>query len=392
MQWRGRLFWNRQELCSLGELPLFNSRRGSTCKRTILILSHCFLIRKPSSSRMILGVRNPAPGWSRQLLLPFQPMVAVGIFLFFLTASLIVFRFCSAERLHPFPREGYAGALLLVVAEILMLARVEPVTTYFTPIAWTGYIFLVDSAAFSLRGKSLWRTARTEFVCLALCSIPLWLIFEAYNLRLANWVYVGLPNNWVARQFGYAWSFATIWPAIFETATLIRALGCNPGDNDSGQISAASGSRSASFIVLLGAFLLIVPLLVPPGIGSYLFGPVWLGFIFLLEPINHRLGSQSLWRDFQRGDYSRLTSLLAAGWVCGILWEFWNYWAQARWVYTFPILQEWKIFAMPLPGYLGFPAFAVECFVLFSFLTLMLNAIFRKLGKGSRPHGEALRL
>ena len=319
-------------------------------------------------------------------------MIATGIVLFLLTTFLILHRFFSMERLYPFPREGYAGALLLLVAEILMLARVEPVATYFTPIAWSGYILWADSAVFSLRGKSLWRTARSEFACLALCSIPLWLVFEAYNLRLANWIYVGLPNNWVARQFGYAWSFATIWPAIFETATLIRALRCNPGSEDSGQTSAAPGSRSASFIVLLGTFLLIVPLLVPPGIGPYLFGSVWLGFIFLLEPINHRLGSPSLWRDFQRGDYSRLTSLLAAGWVCGILWEFWNYWALARWVYTFPILQEWKIFAMPLPGYLGFPPFAVECFVLFSFLTLMLNAILRKLGKGSPLRWEALQL
>jgi hypothetical protein len=58
-------------------------------------------------------------------------------------------------------------------------------------------------------------------------------------------------------------------------------------------------------------------------------------------------------------------SFLVAGCVCGWLWEFWNYWAAARWTYTFPILQQWKIFEMPLPGYLAYPVFALECFAMY---------------------------
>ena len=56
---------------------------------------------------------------------------------------------------------------------------------------------------------------------LALVSIPLWLVFEFYNLFIENWYYTGLPENFALRMFGYAWSFATIWPAIFEGAELI---------------------------------------------------------------------------------------------------------------------------------------------------------------------------
>jgi hypothetical protein len=51
--------------------------------------------------------------------------------------------------------------------------------------------------------------------------------------------------------------------------------------------------------------------------------------------------------------------------VCGWLWEFWNYWARARWIYTFPIAQQWKIFQMPAPGYLAFPVYALECFAMY---------------------------
>ena len=108
--------------------------------------------------------------------------------------------------------------------------------------------------------------------------------------------------------------------------------------------------------------MLIWPLVWP---SQYLAAPVFLGFIFLLEPINARLGAESIVADVRRSDYSRLTNLAWSGLLCGVLWEFWNFWAGAKWHYTVPIMERLKIFEMPLPGYLGFPAFAVECFTMY---------------------------
>ena len=51
-----------------------------------------------------------------------------------------------------------------------------------------------------------------------------------------------------------------------------------------------------------------------------------------------------------------------------MLWEFWNYWSRAKWHYTVPIMEHLKIFEMPVPGYLGFPAFALECFTMYVFV------------------------
>ncbi|MCH7977372.1 MAG: hypothetical protein IH935_00140 [Acidobacteria bacterium] len=327
-------------------------------------------------------------------------MTVVGIFLFVVTVFLIFFRYYSADRRYPFPRYGYAGAAILLAGELLMFAGVEPVATYFTPTAWTGYILWADAAVFSLQGRSLLKSFAAEFAWIVACSIPLWLIFEAYNLRLANWVYVGLPENIVARNFGYGWSFATIWPGIFETAALLRALSRHQRSvvqTDTRTASDSGGghrpiSVAASLIAVAGLLLLAVPPLLPQRISAYLFGAVWLGFILLLEPVNYRTGRESLWRDFKQGRTSRMVSLLGAGLICGIFWEFWNFWAPARWVYTVPILPEWKIFAMPLPGYLGFPPFAVECFVLFAFLVPVINAMLRKLGFRKIFRAEALHL
>ena len=95
---------------------------------------------------------------------------------------------------------------------------------------------------------------------------------------------------------------------------------------------------------------------------------MWVGFVLLLDPLNHRAKGRSLLGELEAGRTTTICCLLASGLVCGIIWEFWNYWAAAKWLYIFPIMQDWKIFEMPLLGYLGFPAFALECFVMYEFV------------------------
>ena len=155
--------------------------------------------------------------------------------------------------------------------------------------------------------------------------------------------------------------FATITPGIFMTAALIESFGWFQQESRPVRFSRAT---ETAFIVL-GAAMLLVPLLVPARTAAYLFALVWLGFLFLLEPINYRLHLPSFEGDLARGFRARLYSFLAAGWVCGWLWEFWNYWSRAGWIYTFPIGQQWKIFQMPAPGYLAFPVYALECFAMY---------------------------
>src|SRR5215218_5645592 len=118
------------------------------------------------------------------------------------------------------PAYWFAGAALLVISEIGMFAQIEPFWSWHTPIAWTGYILLADAFIYSKRQSSWLMNNRREFIFLAIMSIPLWVIFEAYNLLIKNWHYINLPENPVARYFGYVWAFATISPAIFETAEL----------------------------------------------------------------------------------------------------------------------------------------------------------------------------
>ncbi|HEU4437056.1 MAG TPA: hypothetical protein VFR89_06290 [candidate division Zixibacteria bacterium] len=61
-------------------------------------------------------------------------------------------------------------------------------------------------------------------------------------------------------------------------------------------------------------------------------------------------------------------TLMLSGLICGFLWEFWNFWAAAKWIYSVPILGHIKLFEMPVVGYLGFMAFGLEVFVMWQFV------------------------
>src|SRR3990172_3699302 len=196
----------------------------------------------------------------------------IGLIAAFSVAFLLIHRYRSQRHGARIPKQAYLGAGIVFAGQLMTQLGVAPVAIFFTPIAWTGYILWIDGAIYSLRGRSLLRNDPAEFVWLALCSIPLWLIFEAYNLRLDNWVYIGLPSNWWLRQLGYAWSFATIWPGIFETAMLLRALDWHaavPAD----EIKAAELPQRGIGIALLvtGLLMVTIPVIVPQQIGAYLF-------------------------------------------------------------------------------------------------------------------------
>lgn len=282
------------------------------------------------------------------------------------------------------------GLGVMIVTETATLAGIEPFASWNTPIAWTGFIIFADASVWRARGRSWIRSAPREFAFLALVSIPLWLVFEFYNRFIDNWYYVGLPENTLLRYFGYAWSFATIWPAIFEGAELIavwRGLPVPPARSarpapPARPTPSVFSARPAlpALSIIAGAAMLAWPLVWP---SPYLAAPVWLGFIFLLEPINTCLGGESLYSDFRQGDGSRFTNLIASGFLCGLLWEFWNYWSRAKWHYTVPIMEQVKIFEMPLPGYLGFPVFALECFTMYVFARAVMVRVL-----GLQPNGE----
>lgn len=268
------------------------------------------------------------------------------------------------------------GLAIMIGSEAATLAGLEPFASWNTPICWTGFILFADAWIWRMRRSSWLHSDGAEFAALALASIPLWLIFEWFNRFIDNWYYTGLPENTALRLFGYAWSFATIWPALFESAEMVAVW---RGERQPPPADRPHVRAIPVWLVAIGAALLAWPIVRP---SRYLAAPVWLGFIFLLDPINARLGEASL-LDARGRD--RILNLSLGGLLCGFLWEFWNYWAAAKWHYTVPIMEDVKLFEMPLPGFLGFPAFALEAFTMYVFV----RAIGRRLAASASSRGAA---
>jgi len=258
---------------------------------------------------------------------------------------------------------GILGLIIIVAAEVLLILRVTVVRIWFTPIVWTGYILLADNLVYRLKGRSLIRNRRREFLMMLPLSVGFWLIFEVYNFRLQNWFYIGLPKTMWVRDIGFFWAFATILPGIFETTELLEARGVFQNIR---WRPLRLSSRQHLALILTGLAFLVIPPLLPMPIAAYTFGFVWLGFILFLDPLNYRWGAESLLAQWERGRWQRALTLLLAGLICGLLWEFWNYWAVGKWVYAVPILSEIKLFEMPVVGFLGFPPFALECYIMYN--------------------------
>lgn len=283
----------------------------------------------------------------------------------------------SATR--KFPLYGYLGFLIIVAAEALLFGGNQFVGRWLTPIVWTGYILFVDALVYALKSRSLLMTDRLELVVMAVVSIGAWWLCEFYNaprfwksdLELW-WHYHNIEPNLMLRRVGYDWAFATIFPLLLLTAELFTVT-IFKRSNAGARIRFPKPVLIV--FIILGVVQVIWPVIYP---SPWLAPVIWLSFIFLLDPINALRGWPSIAGDLGRGEWRRLWSLLAAGLVCGVLWEFFNYWAISKWTYTVPYLGNVKIFEMPVLGFLGFPPFAVECWVIYIFVRSLLQPAERE--------------
>lgn len=257
----------------------------------------------------------------------------------------------------------YIGLLIIVASETLLFAGAKWVGIFFTPIVWTGYILFIDAIIFRIKAKSWIASRGKTFLFMVALSAVFWYIFEFFNLFMKNWCYEGLPSFWIT-VIGMTWAFATIGPGIFETTDLLESIG-------------VFGFRTRNFVIpkgllyisiIIGAGCLISILITPFHVARYLGSLLWLGFILLLDPINYMKGRRSILKILESGDTRKIYHLLIGGLICGFLWEFWNFWASARWIYCLPYSFGPKIFEMPLFGYFGFALLALDYYVLYSFV------------------------
>jgi len=259
---------------------------------------------------------------------------------------------------------AWLGVGLFAFALAGSLSGVGWIRVWFYQFAWWGYICIADACIQNKSKNSLIINRWPTFVLLCLVSAVFWFGWEMVNLRLQNWFYIGVPPRLWERWLSAWVAYATVLPGIFETYELMRAYVPAWGR----RVRPIPATRAwYPWFLGVGALMLVLPMAYP----KLFFPLVWGSLVFLLEPLNHFYGVSSLMRRWERGDLSPFVRLLLAGLVCGIFWESWNWLAGARWTYNIPYLNEPKLFAMPLAGYLGFAPFAVECYVFFASISIL---------------------
>jgi hypothetical protein len=267
-----------------------------------------------------------------------------------------------------FPFYGWIGLFLLILFWILNWS-LDGLRTHwaFFPL-WLGYSIFIDALVFSRKGTSLIKRNWKLFVGLFLISVPVWWLFELFNLRTQNWFYDGKQYF---TDFEYfllsSLSFSTVMPAVFGTAEFAGTFRWIKNLEIRKRIIPSS---KTIFFLLTSGFLILVLIITLPGI-FYPF--VWISVFLLIEPLNIKLKNKSLLEFTASGEWSPVFALTVGSLICGFFWEMWNYFSYPQWKYFLPGVNILHVFEMPLPGYIGYLFFPFELYAIYNFITGTLS-------------------
>ena len=282
-----------------------------------------------------------------------------------------VFSVGHYKRLH---MVRYISILMMILGVMTVVLTfwgtshyISPFYAHTYPFAWYGLILFLDGLLRWRWNDGLILRRPREFVVLLFWSAIFWFFFELWNLRLQDWYFVGVPPDGLWPHVEAYLDFATVLPGMF----LVYRLLCHlmiPSHVKT-KFALKGWTHKASLVV--GFVMLILPLVFP----DYFFPLVWGAFAFLLEPLCAKFGARSLLMDGKKGEWTTFLRLLLAGIVCGGYWELSNFWSLEKWIYTVPFFSEGKFFEMPYLGFLGFPPFCVQCFVMTNALYLLRGGL-----------------
>lgn len=254
-------------------------------------------------------------------------------------------------------RELWGGSLLIALFWPLNWGLPGARTAWLFFPLWLGYVLAMDGLVSRRTGSSLLGRDGRWFAALFPLSAGIWWLFELFNLRGQNWIYRG-EEDFPAWLFVLcsSVSFSTVLPAVLVTAEWMGSFSWLSRFRRRERGPSAENWLPAVFLGgagMLGLFLLFPKIFFPF---------LWTSIVCLVDPVNAWRGRPSLLTAVGRGDWRPLVAFGLAGLFCGFFWELWNSRSNPYWIYRIPFFDFWHLFAMPLPGYLGYPPFAWELY------------------------------
>ena len=265
---------------------------------------------------------------------------------------------------HPFPWWGWLSGVALVCLWALAWERftwfeaVQILT--FTPL-WIAYVVFVNALTYWRTGNCL-LTRRTRYlVALFPVSSLFWWSFEYLNSFAQNWYYVGqelfTPLSYTVLS---TIAYSTVLPAVMSTVGLLQSFSGLLRPRFQRPFVLGNRKTYAGVVLALAACGLV-------GIAAwpnYCYPLLWVSPLLILVSLQVLLSEENLVEKLEQGYWYVVTLPALAGLFCGFFWEMWNQYSYPKWGYSIPYVQGFRIFEMPVLGYLGYLPFGLECFVI----------------------------
>jgi hypothetical protein len=317
---------------------------------------HAYLAFPP----LTLYVRHaPFSAWVFLVYTTLDLLLIMAIGRLFLTARGKV----SVGRMRGgrWPVWGWAGAAILLGGWALAWTRMAwfaPFQAHTFCLPWIGYILLVNAACLQRSGRSLLTDAPDRFVLLICASALFWWFFEYLNRFVQNWYYEGVDDFSPLAYFTFAsLAFASVLPAVLSTYRLLLSFPLFESLGSLRPIQIARPRMLAARVLTAAALGLALLGIFP----DTLFGLLWVSPLLVITALQTLGGRTTIFAPLAHGDWRPIVTAALAALICGFCWELWNIGSLARWHYTIPYVDRYRIFAMPVLGYGGYLPFGLEC-------------------------------
>jgi hypothetical protein len=266
--------------------------------------------------------------------------------------------------LHAFPWWGRLGVFTGIAVWILAwtrfswFIRLQPHT--FAPL-WLSYILVINAFCQKRTGRCMMTGSPWFFLLLFPMSAAFWWFFEYLNRFVQNWHYTGIHFD----SWEYFWhatlSFSTVLPAVLGTRDMMNTFSwIRPAFDNLSPFRCPHAKALAVSALVISAISLA-------GIGVWpncLFPLLWISPLIIIISLQTLMGEKHILSEMAAGHWSPVISSAAAALFCGFFWEMWNYYSLARWEYSIPFVNRFKLFEMPILGYAGYLPFGLECAVI----------------------------
>jgi hypothetical protein len=275
----------------------------------------------------------------------------------------------AVHRFRPFPVWGWLGLLLGLVSWFLnwvWLSWLRPVQMFLFFPLWLGYIIVVNALAYRRTGRCMLRDRTGYFIMLFVASSIFWWFFEYLNRFVENWYYVGhgvkTPLKYLALG---SLHFSTVLPAVLGTYQLLESIPrIGAGLDDFLRIRVTRPRALAGAALAISALGLMLLSILP----DLLFPLLWVSPLVVITTIQTLGGQKNIFTPVRHGRWRHIYLLAMSALICGFFWEMWNSLSMAKWIYSVPFVERFRVFEMPILGFAGYLPFGLECAVVADFV------------------------